>query len=402
MHTHTVARRLVAFGAAALVAAAPVVVTSATSARAAATTLTASNFRLAKTATASTAIGMLDTALPNVSVATVVGSANRDMNPCASGLPHAVKSWCWQSDDANTTSWYPQGVSSSADAYAEATYDGKQVLLTSWYDHADDGIEKGTRVSFIDASDPTDPDYRHVLLVEPYVRSDGKASFRAVPVHAGGIAWYGYYLYVVDTWNGLRVFDMRHLWQVTTGDTTNIGLQSNGSYQAFDYQYVLPQAFRYDASTAGGYPAFRHSSIALDRSSAPDSIVMTEYRNATDEANGQKARVVRFPIDYTDRLLTTGSDGLAHATQAYDVDTNSLQGGIAVNGRFYFSQSDGDSNNGDLLRFTPSNTFAWFYDDLPIGTEDLSYWGPRDELWTVGEHPGKRSVVAVRLSAYTG
>lgn len=384
-----------------MLAAAAAVTTTATRAEAA-TTLTAANFRLAKTATATTAISKLDAALPNVSVATVVGSANRDMNPCASGLPQVVKSWCWQSDDANTTSWYPQGVSSSADAYTEATYDGKQVLLTSWYDHADDGLDKGTRISFVDASDPADPDYRHVLLVEPYVRSDGSGSFRAVPVHAGGIAWYGYHLYVVDTWNGLRVFDMRHLWQVSTGDSSKIGRQSDGTYHAFDYQYVLPQAFRYTDSTAGGYPAFRHSSIALDRTSSPDSIVMTEYRNSTDEAAGQQARVVRFGLDYTNRLLRTSSDGLAHATQAYDVDTNSLQGGIAVDGRFYFSQSDGTGNPGDLLRFTPASSLTWFYDDLPVGTEDLSLWGPRDELWTLGEHPGQRSVVAVRMSAYTG
>jgi hypothetical protein len=65
-------------------------------------------------------------------------------------------------------------------------------------------------VSFVDYARPVRPRYRHVLLVEPYRDRAGNPSFRAVPVHAGGIAWYGHYLYVADTYAGFRVFDTRH------------------------------------------------------------------------------------------------------------------------------------------------------------------------------------------------
>ena len=33
-------------------------------------------------------------------------------------------------------------------------------------------------------------------------------------LHGGGIAWYGNLLYVVDTDDGLRVFDLKHIYQV--------------------------------------------------------------------------------------------------------------------------------------------------------------------------------------------
>lgn len=40
------------------------------------------------------------------------------------------------------------------------------------------------------------------------------------------------------------------------------------------------------------------------------------------------------------------------------------------------------------------------YDALPIGPEDLSYWGPKGQLWSLSEYAGSRSVFAVRASAY--
>jgi hypothetical protein len=39
-------------------------------------------------------------------------------------------------------------------------------------------------------------------------------------------------------------------------------------------------------------------------------------------------------------------------------------------------------------------------DHLPIGPEDVSYWRAKDQLWSLTEYAGSRSVFAVRALAY--
>jgi hypothetical protein len=357
----------------------------------AATALTAANFRLRPTAY-SPVIAQLDAALPNVSVAAVVDDANRTGSPCAPAASNRLAAFCWESGDNNVTYWIPQGVTTSADAYDAGTYEGRTVILVSWY--YDGSPDKGVRVSFVDWSNPSAPVYRHALLVEPYTNG-GNPDFRPVKIHAGGMFWYGYYLYVADTSNGFRVFDMRHIWRVSTGNESLVGRQSNGTYHAYNYKYVVPQAFRYTQSTEGGYANVRFSFASLDRTSTPDSVVVGEYGNP-----GGGTRLIRWGIDYTNRMLRTGADGYARAVQAYDVSVTSMQGATAINGKYYLSTSDGASNKGDLATFTPGGSVVMRTDTLPIGPEDLSYWASRDQLWSATEYAGSRSVFAIRASAY--
>jgi hypothetical protein len=136
-----------------------------------------------------------------------------------------------QSDDFNdedTTKWVPQGITSTADALDVGVYEDKTGWIVSW--HRDD--DASVRVTFVDRDTNT---YRHVLLVYPSAEDD----FEEVPVHAGGIMWYGDTLWVVDTSNGIRVFDLNNIWEVDSGD--DVGKTSDGTYTAANYKYVLPQ-----------------------------------------------------------------------------------------------------------------------------------------------------------------
>jgi hypothetical protein len=360
----------------------------------AATALTPANFRL-KASSYSSLIGDLDAKLPIATVANVVDDANRTATSCTASASNLLASFCWNSGDESVTYWIPQGITTSADAYSAGTYEGRTVILASWYHDGTGGTDKGVRVSFVDYSNPSAPTYRHTLLVEPYTRSDGQVSFRAINIHAGGMFWYGYYLYVADTSNGLRVFDLRHIWQTSTTDGEAIGLASDGSYQAFGYKYAVPQAFSYARSTTGGYANLTFSFASLDRTSSPDSVIVGEYASP-----GTGTRVVRFPIDYTNRMLTTSSDGYAHATQAYDLSVTSMQGATAIDGKYYLSTSDGASNKGDLATFAPDGSVVMHTDTLPIGPEDVSYWAGRDQLWSLTEYVNNRYVFAVRTSAF--
>lgn len=222
----------------------------------------------------------------------------------------------------------------------------------------------------------------------------GNPNFRAVPVHAGGIFWYGYYLYVADTWGGFRVFDTRHIWQVSTGDKSKSGRQPDGSYHAHNYAYALPQALTFAASTTGGYANLRYSAVSLDRTSSPQSVIVPEY-----DADGTGTRVVRYPIDESTLLLKPSDDGYVHGSEAYQVDLRSMQGATAIGGKFYVSSSRGANTRGSVYTFTKTSGPTAHPGALPPGPEDLSYWQSKDQLWTLAEHPGSRSVLAVKASS---
>jgi hypothetical protein len=170
-----------------------------------------------------------------VNVSDVFNDGNHKMGGTATKL-----SWEKTSsfNDVDTKKWYPQGISSTADAAEVGTYDGKDGWLVSWY--SDEAHQ--VRISFVNKATKK---YRHALLVYPAADDN----FSAVGVHAGGIMWYGDTLWVVDTSNGIRVFDMSNIWKVGSGD--KVGKISAGKYSAAGYKYVIPQ-IRYVHMTAPG------------------------------------------------------------------------------------------------------------------------------------------------------
>lgn len=62
----------------------------------------------------------------------------------------AEHSFVWDRDDRLTTSWYPQGLTGSADAVAGGVLGDRRVLLVSWY--ARKNPEKGARISLVDVA----------------------------------------------------------------------------------------------------------------------------------------------------------------------------------------------------------------------------------------------------------
>jgi len=393
----------VAATAASLIASTVIVAVTAVPA-VAASAITAHNFRLTKTNVTTSQINALEDLLNNVSFSEVVLDGNRDASlstPPSISNERTLFSFTWNADDRAATNWYPQGITTTEDAYTAGDYEGHSAALVSWYDHDDtDGIDRGLRVTFVNLDSlGSAPTYRHTLLVEPYTTSSGQPSFRSIAgVHGGGIVLYGTKLYVADTENGFRVFDLNHMWEVKTGDSSKIGRQSDG-YYGLGYKYVIPQAYRYTQSTTGGYAPLHFSFVSLDRTSSPDSLVVGEY--SADDPEYKETRIVRWGIDYTDRELRV-SDGCICGTEAYKMGLKSMQGVAAAYGRFYFSTSDGSSNNGDLYAYTPGGSVASYIDALAIGPEDFSYSpNPLDPtIWTLTEHPNKRYVYSFWASGY--
>jgi hypothetical protein len=170
-------------------------------------------------------VASLAKVLKRVSVASVFKDGNHKMTTDSAGR----KLWEKKSgfDDEDTDKWVPQGISSTADALDAGTYEGVDGWVVSWH-RSDD---KSARITFVNRSNDT---YRHALLVYPHAADN----FREVPIHAGGILWFGDKLWIVDTSNGIRVFDLANIWQVDTGDAVG---KSGDKYTAAGYRYVVPQ-----------------------------------------------------------------------------------------------------------------------------------------------------------------
>lgn len=336
----------------------------------------------------------------------VMQNANRDRMPLCNGEAYSpvtsrstVEGFCWNDGDDAVDYWYPQGITTTHDAYDAGQYDNHQIVLTSWYHKPENegtGVpNKGVRVSFADWDADWPNKYRHVILVEP----TAGGNFKAVPIHAGGIMWYGNLLYVVDTSLGIRVFDFERIYGVDTGRSTAIGRQSDGTYHAFDYAHVMVQVGWIRNSGA----SFRYSFISLDRASSPDSFVVGEYAPDAD-GNGvpdSSARVVRFPVDYTDRLPLEEADGKTYGSEAYDTHLPQMQGALARNGRFWFASSNGSSHG--YLRVWDRGTSSVRSYRWAAGPEDLTYYAhPTDPdlIWTLTEYPNRRAVIAVPQASW--
>lgn len=392
----------------------------------------------------------LDDRLPKLGVQNILRQANRRaefggtiIDPsCAAdafgGQGLEVPHWCFDRSDTGVINgdldgnveWMPQGVTTVADAQADQRWGEKQAILVSWYDKRI-APDKGVRVSFLD---PETGLYQHVLLVYPFIstRGDpGEPSYEILQtpqdgdrpgIHAGGIVWYGNYLYVVDTKRGIRVFDMRYIFDLKTadnGDTSDrnqIGRRlgdcpDNGSatvrncYYGFGYRYVMPQVDLWvndgghndgdHSCETSGPPKF--SFIGLDRSTVPDRLVTGEYCRNPDGLTDRDGRVATWPLNGDNGQPLPSGDGRWHANFAYRLPRPNIQGAVAYDGTWYLSRSRGRDSNGHLIEASangsPTGTLSvdqtrW----AAIGVEDLSYWPGRNQIWTVTEYPGLRAL----------
>jgi hypothetical protein len=340
----------------------------------------------------------LVTTLGTAAVHTVMDNANHDRSPITDslGLAGYVGGFMFDSGDNNDCTNYPQGITSSRDAVGTANsgnYDGHQLILISWYTRDGcGGAQSRSRITLVDW-DATYPNkYRKVLLVEP-TGTVTAPSFRDIPIHAGGVSWYGDYLYVADTGRGMRVFNMKKILRTDTAGTADqIGRQSNGAYYAHNYAYVLPQVGTVTASTTSGTPLV-WSSISLDRVSG--SIVMAEYTCASGCTSypNRAPRAIRFPF----ASGATAFAATTTASQALQLPWYKLNGVASHNGRWWFNSSGAKQ----LYYWTPStgsHTYSWVG-----GGESISYWEDTtnaDLLWSLQETVGHRNVFAVEQASY--
>ncbi|KAL8952226.1 MAG: hypothetical protein Q9222_001840 [Ikaeria aurantiellina] len=202
---------------------------------------------------------------------------------------------------------------------------------------------------------------------------------------------------VADANHEMTIEGGRYKWPATKDDNEfdseswvkdgdGAGRQSDGSYHAYGYKYILPRVRRYKSYGDPKNHDYTCSCLALDRTSNPASIVFREYYHA---AQGDSSRVARFDLDSTTKLLKVNKDDVATASKVYLHGNHRVQGAITVNGRYFLSQSNRDDGS-DIISFTPGGINAKEYRIFPPGAEDLTYNKEADTLWTLTEHAGER------------
>jgi len=176
------------------------------------TPIPASQFTLTKhgfDAAARQRISQLATKYPQVGLDRLLADTNRvNTGPRPDLTPRGAFGYSWENGDDDVSYWTPQGV----------TGNGAGVQAVSWY-RGSSGSEEGVRISFVNRSEGAYGEYRFGLLVRP----TGGTGFAQVPIHAGGIAWAGRFLYVADTNNGLRVFNLNRVLRVRNRDLDDTG-----------------------------------------------------------------------------------------------------------------------------------------------------------------------------------
>lgn len=321
-------------------------------------------------------------------LAGVLTDLNRSGQPLGALRPSApglVGGFAWQSDDNNSTNWIPQGLTAG-------TSGSRNVAIVGWhYDGA--APDKGTRISIADITSPSSVKYRHVLLVEP----SGTNNFKAITNHAGGLAWFGNYLFEADTYKGIRVFDLREIHAVSTAADCDdkIGAHA-GRHCAYGYKYVLPQvsAFYVPSSvSAACKPVFSF----LGR--AGNDLLSGEYCKAGGDCDvspgdGLGGRLYRWSVNSSGRI---GATPLA----AYYMNEPQVQGvaGVPGSSSYWLSST---ARGGALFLVSPSAKAKVFRSEngqwakLPQGMHaTLS----GTNLWVATEAARNRVVFYSRQSA---
>ena len=301
----------------------------------------------------------------------------------------------WDDQDQSSERWWPQGVTTSGDVSVGGSHGGsvgprhdRQVVCTSWYAKPVDGEARGSRVTFVDVSDPARLRYRHVLLVDVRLGEDGRVQMSPLTVHAGGLVWHGDHLFVAGTMRGVSVVRAEDVLRVPDGSDRN---------EWFGYRYVLPVRFHYEGRAEEGVERMRYSFLSLARDAATADgrlggtrLVAGEYARG---GSGGTTRLLELPFDPATSLLREGPDGIRPWAR-HRTGVEAMQGAVLVGGTWFLATSAGRFRPGSLHVGRPPRLRRHLW-ALPVGVEDLAHWPERDEIWSQSEYPGRRFVFAM-------
>ena len=280
----------------------------------------------------------------------------------------------WAEADLHSLRWFPQGVTTTADADPTELAAGRRLLLVSWYSKDLGGENHGSRITVVDLDTLR---YRHVLLVRARRHLLGGVRVQPLHVHAGGLMWFGPHLHVAATAAGLVTCSLDDI------------IEMRATEHSLGYRYVLPVRFRYEAKAEAGTTPMRYSFLSLDRTASAPELVTGEYGRGA-----MTRRLARFAMDPSTSRLVADDHGRSDPVRVEPGGIGHMQGVASIRGHYYVTYSRGPHLLGRMYAGKPGR-FRANSRALPPGPEDLSYWPSTDRLWSVSEWPGRRYVFAV-------
>jgi hypothetical protein len=312
--------------------------------------------------------------------------------------------FAWDLRDDLSRRWWPQGITTSADAGAltpgapTEEYAGRQVVLTSSYSKVVGGVSHGARISVVDVTDPGRIRYEHVLLVKA-VRGDDGVRLQPLHAHAGGLVWHGDHLHVAATRTGFHTFRLSDIVAVGGLDQPDtLGPLTGGGLGGYGHRWVLPTYVGHAARTDEGASPFRYTYLSSSSGDGRVAIITGEY---THPSRPGSTRLAEIAVDLGTGLPALDGEGRVRPTLLGE-GVVQAQGAVRARGRVYVGTSNGRFRRGSMWLAEGStlapSSFARRPRALPVGPEDLTHWPSRDEVWTVTEYPGRRRVVALDLN----
>ena len=336
-----------------------------------------------------------------VGVSTVLEGADRslrDADGCTATErtalpiePAATRAYCW--DAADTRGWRAGAVTTSGDADDDGHWGANRVILAGWSRDTGRSAKPGlARVAFVNADDPGHLAYTWAALVVPV---DGGRDYRGLDSAVSGMVWYQDKLLVTAS-DGLYVYDMRRV-QRATVDSGAVG-KVRGGWAAHGSRYVLPAIGSYRPASGSPRPA----AISLDRSTAPDSLVVSERVPADSDRHTRLWRYAFSSDPARPGLLSTDLAGRAVATEAYETKIAGVGGVLSYASHWYLARTaDSADGHGTLWRQTAKDAKA-----TRCGSDEsqncwtgqagsLSYWEETGEVWS----QSGRTLYALPLSS---
>ena len=302
----------------------------------------------------------------------------------------------WDREDRRTPQWWPQGISTSADASDTEEIAGRRLVVVTWYAKpARAGEHPGSRITFLDLDSRR---YRHVLLVVPELadgrRARGSSRCGCTPAASSGA---GPTLHVAATGRGFVTCRVDDLLRVP--DARGRGPRPARASTATGCRRTATATCSRCASPTGphaeqGQERLRYSFLSLDRQrhAARAGGGRVRPRHADPAAGPLPAR----PGEPLLGEARTGRRGRCCSTTAACGQTQ----GAAVAGGALLPH--------DLARpgRRPGSVHVGHARAPSGGTAGRRRWarrtsptGPRtDLLWSVTEHPRRRWVFSMRRS----
>ncbi|MEV7015087.1 hypothetical protein [Streptomyces sp. NPDC093991] len=291
--------------------------------------------------------------------------------------PAVSRAYCWPERD--TDGWRPGAVTTSGDADEDGRWGAHRVVLSGWTRGAGTPDGQGlARVAFVAADDDRAPRYTWALLAVPV---DGGRDFRGLGSDVSGMVWYEDKLLVTagrGEGGALYVYDLDRV-QRATVDADAVG-RVPGGWSAAGARYVLPAVASYGTADAG---APRPGGIALDRSTAPDSLVVHEAAPADEEG---PTRLWRYAFGARPERA-----GLLEAepVAVYETELTRVRGVLAHRSEWYLSRATGapeergtlwrqDTEGARPVRCGADETYRCWSGPAT----SLSYWQATGDVWS--------------------